>query len=481
MICKNYPTDDENVALTSRDLANLHCIVRDNRYFLFEKDSLASIEINQEMRDAVNKIKKEKSIESYNDPIKSNEVPIWKYVRILTELKRLKLFFPEKNNSFNLKLKPREQLTVFIQSSYRCNLKCRYCLADYKKQQGDRQIPRSDYKKSIDFVFSEYSNRKHLLFNFFGGEPLLEFELIRELVPYIQDYSRETKIPVSFAINTNGTLLNCEKLEFFKKNNFYIGFSIDGPEAVHNTNRPLSIEGSSFQQLMDGINLAKKYYPITRLKASSIFDGHSLNISRTLDFTSQLGIPQVTIAKAKLSPDESGYIKPSMLPLLLGEQEKIGRKILDDIKNRKMNCYIIPFHGILSLILSQKSVPIRNCEAGENQVTISGDGYIYPCYWMDGKHCHAIGSIRSGIDKQKKQGWLQYIEKEEKKCLTCMAENICGHGCHITRIFFNERDEVHCRLMRHRVEICIWINKSINNEDIDYVVKQCELLLRQGD
>jgi uncharacterized protein len=351
-------------------------------------------------------------------------------------------------------------------------------LANYKDQGRNQKSSFSldNYKKIIDFVFSEYSDRKTLLFNFFGGEPLLEFQLVRVLVSYIHKLVKKTKIRVSFAINTNGTLLDREKLDFLKSNNFYLGFSIDGPEDVHDANRPMRNGGATFHHIMEGIDMVKKYYPLKRTKVASMFDRHSMEISRTLNFTTKLGLPQITIDKAKGSPQESGHITSSHLPFLIEEQEKIARKILHDIKERKMDSYIIPFHGVLSLLITKQLISVRNCEAGENQITFSGDGCIYPCYWMDGKRQYAIGSVSGGIDKQKKKEWLNFIEKEEEKCQACIAENLCGHGCQITQLLFNEADDTQCCLMQNRVEICIWIAKSLNQEDLDYFLKQSEIL-----
>ncbi|MBU1379431.1 radical SAM protein [Myxococcota bacterium] len=309
--------------------------------------------------------------------------------------------------------------TLIITS--RCQLDCSYC---YAKPHSSISMDYKTAVKAIDFAFDH--TKSELQLGFFGGEPLLEFELIKSLVEYSEFKRKETGKNVFFKLTTNGLALTEEIARYLTDNQFFMAVSLDGSPDSHNSCRTLPGGGPSHTDCYKGINILRKFIPdvevifvISKNNSEYLYEGiywlvenNFTNISLNFDYSSDWG--------------------SSSLDVLTHQMELITDLYISQMRKEKP----VELSFITSKIRTHLNGGYRSCDKcrfGLEELAVTPSGNIYPCERLAGGDPEEmkIGSLDTGIAPEKLL-WLQnthgYVVNED--CSECGVSTRCANWCH---------------------------------------------------
>ena len=338
-----------------------------------------------------------------------------------------------------------------------CNLRCSYCFA----KDGTYNTPR-DYmsfevgKAALDFLFAHSGNRHNLEVDFFGGEPLMNFDNVKKIVAYGKEKAKSIGKDIKFTLTTNGVLLNDAAIEYLNAEMDNVVISIDGRKEVHDKLR-VSPNGKGSYDV--ALKNAKKFRAVRgdkRYYIRGTFTRNNLDFSVDALTLNDEGFDQISLEPVVL-PDESPLaIHESDLEKVYEEYDKLSEEY---IKRRKGEKWFNFFHFMIDL----KNGPcvakrLTGCGAGKEYVAVTPTGDIYPCHQFaggDGKYY--MGNVLSGtFDRniQKTFAGINVYSKEE--CNKCPAKYYCSGGCAANSYNFNKDLKkpygLSCKMMRRRLE-----------------------------
>jgi len=332
----------------------------------------------------------------------------------------------------------------------KCNMKCNYCFVRNQPIKKAQTISIKSLINGIDFL-SSLNKNETIELQFFGGEPLLEFELIKKAVTYAEQLKNDKAIDnVLYGITINGTLITKEHSEFFKKNNFLVSISIDGPELIHNSNRIYNTDNGSYRDVIKGLNLLKKY----NNDIGILITPSQNNINQLANSCEYL------IDKLKCK-----FITINTPQPLKGNWDIDGKSFSHEIKKcievaKKYEATINHFGTRVFYGLNINKPLIFSCSKfGDNYTaTITPDGYIGPCIvsWHHKKYLSHL----ENFNLNKFVEWKLYSPLYFNKCTNCPAMNICGGPCPL-EIYEMEKlskpvDHERCKFFEDFLEWAMW-------------------------
>ncbi|MCB0650207.1 MAG: radical SAM protein [Saprospiraceae bacterium] len=311
------------------------------------------------------------------------------------------------------------KFTLFV--TQQCNLRCTYCYID--KHQETMTV--SVAKKVVDFIFKKsIIGQEEINIGFFGGEPLLEFELIKEITSLIQNHPFYHNVKVNLSVVTNGTIFSDDIAEFINENDVSFGISCDGPPMIQDQFRVL-VSGNKTSDIVEkNIRRAKKALP--NVMVNAVYKPETLKyLPETVAYFSSLGIKQIY-----LNPDFSAAWTKADAEALPGVYDQVGQ--LYSKYYRQDNSHFI------SLIDSKITVILRNgygeserCRMGDAEFAFTPKGNIYPCERLvgNGQNDHCIGSVFEGVDQVHMSCHKAADGEMNTACMSCGLKDYCMNWC----------------------------------------------------
>ena len=350
-----------------------------------------------------------------------------------------------------------------------CNLGCKYCFAEEGEYHGRRALMSFEVgKKALDFLVANSGNRVNLEVDFFGGEPLMNWDVVKQLVEYGRSLEKPNNKKFRFTLTTNGILLNDEILEFVNKEMGNIVLSIDGRKEVHDRMRPFrNGKGSydlivpKFQKLAESRNQEKYYIRGT-------FTRNNLDFSKDVEHFADLGFKQMSIEPVVGDDTEPYAIQKEDLPQIFEEYDKLAKFL---IKREKSGRGFNFFHFMIDLeggpCVSKR---LSGCGSGTEYLAVTPWGDFYPCHQFVGQEEFLMGNVDEGITKpeiaEEFRGCSVY---SKESCKTCFARFYCSGGCMANSYKFHntihDTYEVSCEMERKRVECAIMIKAALADEE----------------
>jgi uncharacterized protein len=373
------------------------------------------------------------------------------------------------------KERPTTVSTLCLTVAHDCNLNCQYCFSKHEVSEGSKKRMSSDIAhKAVDFLVRESGHRKTLTLCFFGGEPLLNFSVIKETVDYALQQEKLSDKKFLFNLTTNGTQMNRETREFLANHGFGVIFSIDGPKDIQDTMRPFNNGAGSYDIVSSNLRDMIEHFKTHGLDFSvrATYTKQNFDISRIAKHLVDLGCHDISVEPAVLQ-DDLLEISSEDLPKLRDTYTQFAMNYIDDIRNGRYFSFFHFRHGINQTSLAKRN--FTQCGAGNGYLSISADGNIYPCHRLTGNNCFLMGSIFDGIKSRDINRLFGSAHVNRKKsCKQCWAKYICGGGCHAYAIEFNrdilEPYNVECELMKHRIELGAYIYAEIV-DDYENIMK----------
>lgn len=370
---------------------------------------------------------------------------------------------------------------ICLHVAHDCNLRCKYCFAGTGAFGGDRGLMTLETgKKGIDFVLEASGHRNHVEVDFFGGEPLLNFQVVKDLVAYGREAAAKRGKTIKFTLTTNAVLLTEEVQRFLEEEDISVVLSIDGRPEVHDRMRPYASGKGSYEQVIPRIQqFAKKrpdsspYAVGTYYYARGTYTHFNLNFDKDVDHLLNLGVKQISLEPVVAAPDQPYAFQEEDIPEIMKSYDRLGEDLLE---RRKKGEDFSFFHFNVALD-GGPCLPKRltGCGAGHEYVAISPEGDLYPCHQFVGQEEFKMGSLwdeKPELDNALVQSFRNAHVYSKASCRECWARFSCSGGCHAANHAFsgnlNEVYTLGCEFQKKRLEVALYLNikeRELNPED----------------
>jgi len=341
-----------------------------------------------------------------------------------------------------------------------CNLRCEYCFASTGDFGVGRKLMTLETGKlAIDFLLENSGDRENLELDFFGGEPLMNWEVVKQIVIYAREKEKDYNKKFRFTITTNGVLLDDEKIDFINKEMYNVVLSIDGRKSVNDKVRKHINGTGCYDEIMDKYKRlvekreGKDYY------VRGTFTKYNLDFSEDVMHFADCGFEQISVEPVISDPKEPYAIVEKDLPVIFAEYEKLALKMID--LNKKKFCNF--FHFMIDLDQGPCAIKrLRGCSCGNEYVAITPDADIYPCHQFVGQEQFKMGNLG---DKTFNNEIKDYFSKShiysKPECLNCWAKFYCSGGCNANNFYstgdIHSVNRLSCELQKKRLECAIMI------------------------
>ena len=346
-----------------------------------------------------------------------------------------------------------------------CNLACKYCFAEEGEYHGRRALMSFEVgKKALDFLVANSGNRVNLEVDFFGGEPLMNWQVVKDLVAYGRSLEEPNNKKFRFTLTTNGVLLDDEVLEFANKEMANIVLSIDGRKEIHDLMRPNRGGFGSYDLIVPKFQKVAESREQMNYYVRGTFTRNNLDFAEDVKHLADLGFQQISVEPVVAKPEESYAIREEDLPGLLEEYDRLAAELL---KRHKEGKAVNFFHFMIDLeggpCVAKR---LSGCGSGTEYLAVTPWGDFYPCHQFVGQEAFLMGNVDEGIlrtDIRDEFKTCNVYAKE--KCRSCFAKFYCSGGCAANSYNFhgniNDAYDVGCELQRKRVECAIMMKAAL--------------------
>ena len=346
-----------------------------------------------------------------------------------------------------------------------CNLACRYCFAEEGEYHGRRALMSFEVgKKALDFLIANSGNRKNLEVDFFGGEPLMNWDVVKQLVAYGREQEKLHNKNFRFTLTTNGVLLDDEIMEFANKEMGNVVLSIDGRKEIHDYMRPFRKGKGSYELIVPKFQKFAESRNQDKYYVRGTFTRHNLDFAEDVLHLADLGFKQISVEPVVAPFEEEYAIRPEDVPIICEQYDILAKEM---IKREKEGRGFNFFHFMIDLTGGPCVYKrLSGCGSGTEYLAVTPGGDLYPCHQFVGEEEYLMGNVDEGVVRKD-------IVKEFKdcnvyskpKCQECFARFYCSGGCAANSYHFHDTIhdvyEVGCELQRKRVECAIMIKAAL--------------------
>lgn len=341
-----------------------------------------------------------------------------------------------------------------------CNLRCKYCFADEGEYKGHRMLMSAETgKKAVDFVIKRSGPRKNIEIDLFGGEPLMAFGAVKEIVEYAKEQEKLHNKNIRFTMTTNATLLTDEIMEYIDKNMGNIVLSIDGRKEVNDKVRVRYNGSGCYDDILPKIkkmvamrDKSKQYY------ARGTFTRHNTDFYKDVLALANEGFKEISIEPVVLQDGHELSLREEDLEAIFDSYDKLLEEMVSRIgtdKEFKFYHFNIDLNGGPCVYKR-----ISGCGAGHEYVAVTPSGDIYPCHQFVGNEEFKLGNLseegfRDDLAAEFKNAHIY----NKEKCRQCWARFYCSGGCQANNYNFNKDIhapyELGCKITKKRLECAV--------------------------
>ena len=349
-----------------------------------------------------------------------------------------------------------------------CNLRCDYCFASTGDFKGTRELMSHDVAKAaVDFLLKNSKHRRQLEIDFFGGEPLMNWDVVRQTVEYAKAEAAKLSKSFRFTITTNGLGLTPEIEAFINEHMYNVVLSIDGrPEVNDRVRRTVSGNGSVYQLIIPKFQRLvenrgdKSYY------VRGTFTSHNLDFSQDVAHLHDLGFEQISMEPVVADAKEAYALRPEDLPRVLEEYERLAELYLE--RQGEGDAFNF-FHFNVDLqngpCLYKR---ISGCGAGYEYLAVAPSGEIFPCHQFVGESDYVLGTVWTGLQKTELSDAFKDSHVLNKPiCRSCWAKYFCSGGCEKHNMQQSGSgevpDEMACEMQKKRLECSFYIQAVLSD------------------
>ncbi len=351
-----------------------------------------------------------------------------------------------------------------------CNLGCKYCFAEEGEYHGRRAIMSYEVgKKALDFLIANSGNRRNLEVDFFGGEPLMNWEVVKQLVAYGRSKEKEFNKNFRFTLTTNGMLMTDEVMEFLNKEMANVVLSIDGRKEINDRMRPTrNGKGSSYDIIMPKF---KKFAALRGGKSYYIrgtFTKYNLDFANDVLHFADEGFKEISVEPVVAAPEEDYAIQKEHLPQILAEYDRLAKEY---IRRNKEGRGFRFFHFMIDLTQGPcVAKRLSGCGSGTEYLAVTPWGDLYPCHQFVGQEKFLLGNVDTGITNTEVRDEFKLCNVYAKeKCRDCFARFYCSGGCAANSWNYDGSItgayDIGCEMQKKRIECAIMIKAALADQD----------------
>ena len=319
-------------------------------------------------------------------------------------------------------------------------------------------------KKALDFLIANSGSRKNLEVDFFGGEPLMNWQVVKDLVKYGREQEKLHNKKFRFTLTTNGVLLNDEVMEFCNKEMGNVVLSVDGRKEVHDYMRPFRKGAGSYDLIMPKFEKFAESRNQDKYYVRGTFTHHNLDFSQDVLHLADLGFKQISVEPVVAADTEEYAIREEDIPQILEQYDILAKEM---IKREKEGKGFNFFHFMIDLTCGPCVYKrLSGCGSGTEYLAVTPWGDFYPCHQFVGEEQYLMGNVDEGITKPeivKDFGRCNVYTKPD--CKDCFARFYCSGGCAANGYHFGGdirgNYKIGCELQRKRVECAIMIKAAL--------------------
>ena len=350
-----------------------------------------------------------------------------------------------------------------------CNLACRYCFAGEGEYKGDRSLMSLEVgKKALDFLVANSGNRRNLEVDFFGGEPLMNFDVVKELVAYGRELEKTHDKHFRFTLTTNGVLLRDDVIEFANKEMDNIVLSIDGRKEVHDHMRPFKNGKGSYDFILDKFKKVAESRNQQKYYVRGTFTHYNLDFVKDVLSLADEGFEQISVEPVVAGPEEPYAIREEDIPQICEGYDELAKEMLKRKKEgRGFNFfqYMIDLSGGPCVYKR-----LSGCGSGTEYLAVTPWGDLYPCHQFVGEEEFCLGNVDDGIVNTEMRDTFKLCNVYAKEeCRNCFAKFYCSGGCAANAYHchqdINKPYEIGCELQRKRVECAIMLQAAYAEDE----------------
>ena len=401
-------------------------------------------------------------LENYKDAPDVNAKEISDCIDDVEELKEQgKLFTEDKyeNLAFDFKKRNTVIKALCLHIAHTCNLNCEYCFASQGKYHGERALMSLEVgKRAIDFLIENSGSRVNLEVDFFGGEPLMNFEVVKEIVAYARSIEKKYNKNFRFTLTTNGMLVDDDVIEFANKECHNVVLSLDGRKEIHDNLRKTVNGKGSYDVIVPKFQEFVKRREGRGYYVRGTYTHNNTDFTNDIFHMADLGFTELSMEPVVCSPDDPYALTYDDLPVLFKQYEILAKEML---KREKEGRTLTFYHYMIDLTGGPCIYKrISGCGSGTEYMAVTPWGDLYPCHQFVGDDKYKLGDIWNGVDNHEVQNEFKLCNAYARPdCKDCWARLYCSGGCaanayHATGSISGIY-EYGCELFRKRMECAI--------------------------
>lgn len=379
-----------------------------------------------------------------------------------------KLYTPDTYEGMAFDFKNRNTVikALCLHVAHTCNLNCAYCFASQGKYHGERALMSFEVgKRALDFLIENSGTRHNLEVDFFGGEPLMNWDVVKELVSYARVQEKIHNKNFRFTLTTNGVLVDDDVIDFCNKEMSNVVLSLDGRPEVHDRLRVDYMGRGSYDLIVPKFQEFVKKRGGKNYYMRGTFTHNNIDFTNDIFHMADLGFTELSMEPVVCSPEDASALTEEDLPVLFDQYEILAKEM---IKRKKEGRPFTFYHYMLDLTHGPCIYKrISGCGSGTEYMAVTPTGDLYPCHQFVGDNKYLLGNIWDGITNKEVQNEFKLCNAYARpECNDCWAKLYCSGGCaansyhasgKITGIY-----EYGCELFKKRIECAVMIQVDEN-------------------
>jgi len=366
--------------------------------------------------------------------------------------------------AFDLKARNSDIKALCLHVAHTCNLNCSYCFASQGKYQGDRALMSFEVgKQALDFLIQNSGKRVNLEVDFFGGEPLMNWDVVKQLVAYGRSQEKIHNKNFRFTLTTNGVLVDDDVIEFANKEMHNVVLSLDGRKEVHDHLRKNYAGEGSYDTIVPKFQKFVKARGDKNYYIRGTFTHNNVDFTNDLFHMADLGFTELSMEPVVCSPDDPYALTEEDLPKLFQQYEILAK---DMIRRKKEGKEITFYHYMIDLTGGPCIYKrISGCGSGTEYLAVTPWGELFPCHQFVGDEKYSMGDVWKGVTNTELRDKFKLCNVYARPdCNNCWAKLYCSGGCaanayHATGSI-NGTYEYGCKLFKKRMECAIMMKVS---------------------
>ena len=361
--------------------------------------------------------------------------------------------------------------SLCLMTAHDCNMRCKDCFADTGEYGGKRELMTKEVgEAAVEYIIKHSGKRINSEIDFFGGEPLINFELVKHVVEYVRRREKETGKKFKLTLTTNGLALTDDKIAYLKENDLHLVLSTDGRKEVHDKMRPDVAGNGTHERIMRNFTKAAAAVGEDHYYMRGTYTAENLDFTADVAAMHEAGFDILSMEPVVLK-DSPYALTEDKLPKIFAEYDRLTEYYMQE-EDAGRGFFFFHFNMDLSggPCVAKR---LAGCGAGHEYLAVAANGDLYPCHQFVGRQQYRLGSVFTGIDQEQEHMPSEFRNAHvlnKPLCQNCWAKYFCSGGCHANADLFNgdllKPYEVGCQIQRKRLECAIYVQAMLQGRKV---------------